>query len=220
MIEYLQHNRIRLALHKLKDGNGLALLLLHGLGEQSPHTLPSEYANWSGPIHALDFTGHGASTVTRGGGYTCEFLMADADTALTHLGRATIAGRGLGAYIALLLAGARPERVRGVILLDGSGLAGGGSSANPYIPVVDTAQPAPPDPFAIADLATDGRPPTYASNYALLADQQSDLPRPISICTCEQPDWLSAVMSILGLEKLKLADALADYANPSNSSAT
>ena len=53
--------------------------------------------------------------------------MADADAALARLGRATLLGRGLGAYVALLLAGARPKPVRGAILCDGPGLAGGGS---------------------------------------------------------------------------------------------
>jgi pimeloyl-ACP methyl ester carboxylesterase len=215
MIEYLRHNRVRLALHKLKEGDGHALLLLHGLGERSPSILPDEYADWPGPVHALDFTGHGASDVPRGGGYSCEFLMADADAALAHLGRATIAGRGLGAYIGLLLAGGRPQQVRGAILLDGPGLAGGGSSSkNPYIPVVDAAQPAPPDPFAIADLATDARPPTYASNYAMLAVQRSELERPVAVCTRELPDWLTATMSLLSLERMTLADALQDYAAP------
>lgn len=213
MTDYLLHGRIRLALHKLKDGNGTPLLLLHGLGERSPSALPPEYAQWPGPVHALDFTGHGMSDVPRGGGYSCEFLMADADAALAHLGTATVVGRGLGAYVGLLLAGGRPGQVRGVILRDGPGLAGGGTSAkNPYIPVVDTKQLAPPDPYAIADLATDARPPTYASNYAMLAVQRSDLEHPISVCTCEQPDWLTAAMSLLSLDKVNFADALRDYA--------
>ena len=213
MIEYLRHNRVRLALHKLKEGNGHALLLLHGLGERSPTTLPPMVANWPGPVHALDFTGHGLSDVPRGGGYSCEFLMADADTALAHLGCATIVGRGLGAYVGLLLAGGRPQQVRGVILLDGSGLAGGGTAANsPTIPVVDAMQPAPPDPFAIADLATDARPPSYASNYAMLASQHSGLERPIAVCTRELPEWLVATMSLLSLEPTPFAEALQDYA--------
>jgi pimeloyl-ACP methyl ester carboxylesterase len=215
MTVFLQHNRVRLALHPLKQGNGLPLLLLHGLGERSPSALPPEYAGWPGPVHALDFTGHGDSEVPRGGGYSCEFLMADADAALAYLGQVAIAGRGLGAYIAMLLAGARPALVRGAILRDGPGLAGGGASTkNPYIPVVDTTQPAPPDPYAIAELATEARPPAYATNYAMLAVQRSDLAHPISVCTCEQPDWLEAVMSATGVEKCTLPDALRDYASP------
>ena len=70
---------------------------------------PTTSTRWPGPVWALDFTGHGASTVPRGGGYTAEVLMADADAALAHLGPATVLGRGLGAYVALLLAGARPR---------------------------------------------------------------------------------------------------------------
>ncbi|RZI43333.1 alpha/beta hydrolase [Herbaspirillum sp. HC18] len=213
MTAYVLHNRVRLALHQLKDGDGHALLLLHGLGERSPAVLPPEYAAWPGPVHALDFTGHGASDVPRGGGYSCEFLMGDADAALARLGKATIAGRGLGAYVGMLLAGGRPAEVLGVILRDGPGLSGGGTAKkNPYIPVVDASQPAPPDPYAIADLATDVRPRTYATNYAMLASQRSELERPISVCTRERPDWLDAVMSLLALERMDVADALMDYA--------
>ena len=55
----LTNGRLRLALHTLRDCDGAALLLLHGLGESSPHRVPDELAAWSGPIHALDFCGHG-----------------------------------------------------------------------------------------------------------------------------------------------------------------
>ena len=214
MTEFIHHNRVRLALHKLKDGAGQPLLLLHGLGEHAPAPLPAPFIDWPGPVHALDFTGHGASDIPAGGGYSCEFLMADADCALAHLGSATVAGRGLGAYVGLLLAGARPKQVRGVILLDGPGLAGGGTAAkNPYIPVVDAAWPGPPDPYAIADLATDARPPEYASNFAMLASQHSGLERPISVCTCEAPEWLQATMNLLSLERIGADEALQDYAS-------
>jgi pimeloyl-ACP methyl ester carboxylesterase len=213
MTTYLRQNRIRLALHQLKDGDASALLLLHGLGERSPMVLPSEYANWPGPVHALDFTGHGASEVPRGGGYSCELLMGDADAALAHLGKATIAGRGLGAYVAFLLSGGRPADVCGVILRDGPGLAGGGTSArNPYIPAADTNQPASPDPFAIAELSTDARPKSYAANYAMLAAQGSSLEKPIAVCAREQPDWLTTAMRLLGLERMEVATALENYA--------
>ena len=215
MTEFIYHNRVRLALHKLSDGAGHPLLLLHGLGEHSPATLPLPFTSWPGPVHALDFTGHGASDIPPGGGYSCEFLMADADSALAHLGAATVAGRGLGAYVGLLLAGARPRQVRGMILLDGPGLAGGGTPAkNPYIPVVDATWRGPPDPYAIADLATDARPPEYASNYAMLAAQNSDLERPIAVCTREVPEWLQATMDLLSLERIGVDEALQDYATP------
>ena len=84
--DFITHNRIRLALHTLRGGEGHALLLLHGLGEQSPTTAPAFTADWAGPVMALDFTGHGASTVPMGGGYSAETMLADADIALAHLG--------------------------------------------------------------------------------------------------------------------------------------
>ena len=121
----LRHNRVDLALHELRPGDGRPLLLLHGLGERSPADVPSWLDGWTGPVAALDFTGHGESTIPTGGGYTAELLLADADAALAALGQATVFGRGLGAYIALQLAGARPTDVVGAVLDDGPGLAGG-----------------------------------------------------------------------------------------------
>jgi pimeloyl-ACP methyl ester carboxylesterase len=121
----LTHNRVRLALHHLREGTGRPLLVLHGLGERSPAVVPAWASTWDGPVAALDFTGHGSSTIPRGGGYTSEMLLADADIALAELGTATVVGRGLGAYIALQLAGARPREVVGAVLCDGPGLAGG-----------------------------------------------------------------------------------------------
>ena len=132
------HGRVALALHELRAGHGRPLLLLHALGERTPSTVPALYDAWPGPVHGLDFTGHGASTLPKGGGYTCEMLMADADAALGALGEATVVGRGIGAYVAVLLAGARPTAVRGAILRDGPGLVGGGiTPTSPHVAVVD-----------------------------------------------------------------------------------
>ncbi len=192
-VEMLSHNRVELALHTLRDGTGHPLLLLHGLGEQSPSEVPDTVTDWNGPVTALDFTGHGASTMPVGGGYTAEVMMADADTAIRHLGEATIVGRGLGAYIALLVAGARPQRVRGVVLADGPGLSGGPSS--PTSQPVFSLEPvdAPPDPYALAELGRDLRPPDYATAFSRLALQGSDLEQPITVVARFRPSWLRAV---------------------------
>ena len=111
------------------SGTGRPLLLLHGLGEHTAVDVPPWAAAWDGPIAGLDFTGHGQSTIPPGGGYNAEILLADADIALAALagedGKITVAGRGLGAYIALMLAGARAPQVHGAVLMDGVGLAGG-----------------------------------------------------------------------------------------------
>ncbi len=192
-VEMLNHNRVELALHTLRDGTGHPLLLLHGLGEQSPNEVPDAVTDWNGPVTALDFTGHGASTMPIGGGYTAEVMMADADTAIRHLGEATIVGRGLGAYIALLVAGARPQRVRGVVLADGPGLSGGPSS--PTSQPVFSLEPvdASPDPYALAELGRDLRPPDYATAFSRLALQGSDLEQPITVVARFRPSWLRAV---------------------------
>ena len=108
MTVFVSHNQVKLALHTLRTREGPAVLHLHALGEHSPTVVPPDLEAWPGPVYALDFTGHGASTVPSGGGYTAEVLMGDADAALWMIGPATVVGRGMGAYIALLIAGARP----------------------------------------------------------------------------------------------------------------
>jgi pimeloyl-ACP methyl ester carboxylesterase len=209
----LLHTRIELALHRLRDAPGRPLLLLHGLGERTPKAAPPECLAWPGPIYGLDFTGHGESGVPRGGGYTAEALMGDADTALRHLGRATVMGRGLGAYVALLLAGARPGDVRGAILRDGLGLAGGGPSpGTPQIRFPDPSAAAPPDPFALAELSCDVRPPDYATAFLRQAIELSGLERPVSACCAERPEWLAAVAGIPGALETQVDEALRHYA--------
>jgi len=212
-ITRLRHNRVSLALHELESRGGPKLLLLHGLGEHAPARVPDELRGWPGPVYALDFTGHGESTVPRGGGYTAEILMADADAALAHLGRATVVGEGLGAYVALLCAGGRPRLVRGAILCDGPGLAGG--SARPGTPQLALPEPgavAPPDPFALLELGSDVRPPDYASSFVRQATHLSGLERPLSVCARERPDWLAAVLGEPGVESCELEPALAYHA--------
>jgi len=214
VIVSLRHGKVTLALHGLRPaGSGRALLLLHGRGLRSPTMVPERVAVWPGPIWALDFTGHGASSVPRGGGYSVEILMADADAALAQLGSLTLVGHGLGAYVALLLAGARPQQVRGAVLCDGPGLAGGGP--RPVTPAVvrpvEKLEQAP-DPFALLELARDVRPPDYATSFVRQACQLSELDRPISVCAIERPDWLAAVVEEPGAAVTTLAEALSHYA--------
>jgi pimeloyl-ACP methyl ester carboxylesterase len=210
----LRHNKVDLALHELRSGGeGRPLLLLHGLGERSPSSVPAHVAGWPGPIWALDFVGHGDSSVPAGGGYFAEVLMGDADAALAHLGHATLFGRGLGAYIALLIAGARPDLVRGAILFDGPGLAGGGPA--PGSPAVITAvddRPGTPDPFALMELTRDLRPPDYATTFARQAATFSELETAIAVCGVNRPEWLAAVASEPGVIECSLDEALALFA--------
>lgn len=211
-ITWLQHNRIRLALHHLREGEGRPLLYLHGLGEAAPPAVPLWLRAWPGPVAALDFTGHGQSTIPIGGGYTSEILLADADIALAALGRATVFGRGLGAFVALMLAGSRPEDVVGAVLADGPGLAGGPTFPTSQsfftLPRSDT----PPDPYALVELTRDLRPPDYAASFVRLALTGSPLDEPITVSAVFRPPWLEAVAAEPGVAHTSIDDALATYA--------
>lgn len=210
----LVHGRIELALHELKpEGSVRPLLHLHGLGLQSPEALPDDLATWPGPVYALDFTGHGKSSVPGGGGYTAEILIGDVDAAINELGDVTLIGRGLGAYVALMTAAARAEAVRGAILCDGPGISGGGPTpGTPTVARVDPDAVAPPDPYALAELSKDVRPPDYAIDFVKLAVAGSGMSNPFAICAKARPEWLRAVAEELGAPQVSVEDALRMFA--------
>ena len=56
----IDNGRLQLQLHQLQDGTGTPLLCLHALGGSAADFAPA-LPPWSGPIHALDFSGHGHS---------------------------------------------------------------------------------------------------------------------------------------------------------------
>lgn len=220
-VTMLRHNKVDLALHHLRDASdSLArpLLLLHGLGEQTPATAPHWVDRWNGTIAGLDFTGHGASTIPAGGGYTAELLLGDADAALAALvdsspdGKITVLGRGLGAYIALQVAGARATQVHGAIMLDGPGLAGGptGPTSQSFftLPSGTTA----PDPYALVELGRDLRPPDYVRSFVQLAIAGSDIDEPVAVSSVFRPKWLEAVAEEHGVMTVPVDEALAAYA--------
>lgn len=183
----LRHARVALALHELARRDGPTLLLLHALGGDARGwgSLPDA---WPGRVLALDFSGHGASEWVRGGAYSPELLAGDVDAALAEIGHATLAGAGVGAYVALLLAGARAAQVPAALLLPGAGLSGGGPQPDWDRPVLRAVTPAahpplPPgcDPQCCMLLA-DPRPPEYAARFAAAVRRlvllEDDLPRP------------------------------------------
>jgi pimeloyl-ACP methyl ester carboxylesterase len=202
----LHNARVSLALHTLQGGAGLPLLLLHELGgsaaDFSAHALA-----WQGPIHALDLSGHGHSGRVYGGGYYPELWTADADLALAELGQAVVLGAGLGAYVALLLAGGRPTQVCCAVLCPGAGLSGGGATPRfppeavpPDIPATPAARAlqrtGSTDPNVLAGQDLYVRPPDYAARFAASARRivllEDGAPRP--------PWWL-AVSEITGVER-------------------
>ncbi len=220
----LRHNKIDLALHMLRVSPleeatpCRPLLLLHGLGDASPSTVPHWVAAWPGSIAALDFTGHGASTVPAGGGYSPETLMADVDHALAHLTdddperSITVLGRGLGAYIALQIAGARASQIRGAILTDGPGLAGGPTGPTSQSFFALATDGSAPDPYGLVELGRDLRPGDYAMSFVTLATSGSDLATPITVASSFRPKWLAAVADAPGVAESSVAEALSAYA--------
>jgi pimeloyl-ACP methyl ester carboxylesterase len=172
----VRHARVNIALHELSGASGPSLLLLHALGGSSADwgELP---AAWPGRVFAVDFSGHGQSAWARGAVYYPELLAGDADAALAEIGPAAIAGAGVGAYVALLLAGGRRDVVPAALLLPGRGLNGGGELPDwdrPTLQFFDTTASAPLpsgcDP-QLCMLEWDTRPVDYASRFAAVARQ-------------------------------------------------
>lgn len=168
----IRHGRVELELHALARRDGPTLLLLHALFGSS-QDWPDVGSLWPGSVYALDFSGHGQSEAVAGGGYYAELLVADADAALARIGHAAVAGAGLGAYIALLLAGARSELVPAALLLPGAGLSGRGPAPtfakmfDPSEPLAD--EPSGPHDPAVRVLDLDVRPPEYAAQFGAAA---------------------------------------------------
>jgi pimeloyl-ACP methyl ester carboxylesterase len=123
----IRHGRIWLELHEIARREGPSLLLLHQLYGSSADWRDVS-ATWPGSLYALDLSGHGESEWLIGGAYYPELITADADLALTAIEPTAIVGAGIGAYAALLLAGARSTLVSAALLLPGSGLAGAGDT--------------------------------------------------------------------------------------------
>jgi pimeloyl-ACP methyl ester carboxylesterase len=137
----LLHGRVPIELHVLRPATeGQPLLLLHALGE-SADSWPDAFLDWNrGPVYGLDFAGHGKSGRVRGGAYYPEYFLADADLALEAIGKSCVlVGAGIGAYVAMLLAGTRPDQIPAAWLLEGRGLAGGGSRPEHELPDVVVA---------------------------------------------------------------------------------
>jgi len=168
----LAHGSVSLALHPLAEAPGPTLVCLHALGG-SAQDFASAARAWPGRAFALDFTGHGASEARRSGAYLPEILAADADAALAHVGPAHLVGAGIGAYVALLLAGGRRDLVTAALLLPGAGLAGIGPAPDWSDETgprwLDLDPPLPGCDRAVRRLERDVRPPDYARAFAVAA---------------------------------------------------
>jgi pimeloyl-ACP methyl ester carboxylesterase len=181
-VKRIVSGRSEVALHELRAGSGPTLLALHALGGAA-QDFAALAAHWPGRVLALDLPGHGASAWTRGGSYTPELHAASADDALFEAGDAYLVGSGLGAYVALLLAGTRAPRVPAALLLPGRGLDGCGPAprsdqalqiqSGEALRLLDAAaaQPRPAFDPLLRACETDARPPDYARAFANAAQR-------------------------------------------------
>ena len=97
-----------------------------GSARRRPTTCRRGSTRGPGPVAALDFTGHGRVDDPASAAATRPRSCSPTPTSPSpSSARRRVFGRGLGAYIALMLAGSRPADVVGAILADGPGLAGG-----------------------------------------------------------------------------------------------
>jgi pimeloyl-ACP methyl ester carboxylesterase len=211
MIE-LHHGELKVCLHALRrEGEAEPLLLLHALGGSAADWDVGRLA-WPGPVYALDFSGHGHSDSVRGGAYHPEYWACDADIALAAIGgRASLVGAGVGAYVALLLAGARAQEITRALLLAGAGLDGGGAMPDferPFQPPQHPRGPrlSTPSTDPAVDFSQFGvRTPKYASGFARAARRivllEDGWPR---------PPWWHALRELtpVRLERGELAGAL------------
>jgi pimeloyl-ACP methyl ester carboxylesterase len=203
----IEHGRVRLALRELHSGPGPALLALHSLHGSSAEWGDS-LASWRGSVHAIDLSGHGASAWLRGAAYYPELLAGDADVAAAATGARFLVGRGLGAYLALLLAGSRPAGIDAALLLPGRGLEGGGDeprfegSAERFGVLLERSEQTEvrgSDP-ALCFVEADVRPADYATGFAARARRllvaEDGGPR---------PPWWTALRDLPSVERVATA---------------
>ncbi len=140
------------------SGQGSALLFLHGGPGLSDYTdlLAPELDGW----RTVHYQQRGLPPSSVDGPFTVEQHLADAIAVLDtrNVSRAVVVGHSWGAHLALELAVARPERVAGLVLIDGPGATGDGGIAEMGQALIDRLAPAGRDRLQeIADrMAADG----------------------------------------------------------------
>jgi hypothetical protein len=111
--------------------------------------------------------------------------------------------------VALLIAGARSDLVRGAIVDDGPGLDGRGPEPGSSFVLTERLSVAgSPDPYALLELSHDVRPPDYAATFARQAATLSGLDVAVAVVGVLRPPWLEAVAKEPGVEVLSRDRAL------------
>ena len=100
---------------------GLPVVLVHSLAGNSTHWAAQlEHLRQNRRAVALDLRGHGRSEPPKNGDYTIAGMSGDVAAVVDTLGlkRFVLVGHSMGGGVALAYAGAHPDRVAGLVLLD------------------------------------------------------------------------------------------------------
>ncbi len=125
----------RSVLHRMRDGEGPPLLLVHGIGPGTTGAANFAPLIWAVastcPIHLIDLAGFGGSRGTlEQPGFDPPLWLAQIEQALDRIGRPTLlVGNSVGGALALKVASRRPELL-GVI---GVGAAAAAAPATPEL---------------------------------------------------------------------------------------
>lgn len=106
------------------EGPGPTVFCLHGWLDQGAFfEWVAQDIRQSCNVYALDFRGHGHSAWVKGSSYVFTDYMMDVDTLYRLLGveKAILLGHSMGGMVASYFAAAYPERVTGIISLEGIG---------------------------------------------------------------------------------------------------
>jgi pimeloyl-ACP methyl ester carboxylesterase len=105
-------------------GDGVPVVLLHSLaGNTRQWDAQLAHLRATRRAVALDWRGHGRSPAAPDGSWRIEDMAEDVAAAADRLGlgRFVLAGHSAGGSVAIAAAGAHPERVAGLFLLDSAG---------------------------------------------------------------------------------------------------
>jgi proline iminopeptidase len=123
------------------SGQGPALLFLHGGPGLSDYAdlLAPELGGW----RTVRYQQRGLAPSTVDGPFTIEQHVSDAIAVLDArgVGRPVVVGHSWGAHLALELAVAHPERVAGLVLIDGPGVTGDGGVPEMGQALIDRLSP-------------------------------------------------------------------------------
>ncbi|MFZ5481305.1 MAG: alpha/beta fold hydrolase [Myxococcota bacterium] len=112
------------------EGEGVPTVMVHGwLDHAGSWTKTAE--RLKGRVYAVDLRGHGRSAwIGPGQTYHIPEYVADLDAIVSQLGgKVRLVGHSLGGAVVTYYAGARPERVQRLAVVDGLGIPDGGPDA-------------------------------------------------------------------------------------------